>query len=66
MRRINVLTTVLIALLAAVSGAYLANPEGFKDTLRSKEVYSSTRMADATTAPKYPDEAFNATAPSAG
>ncbi len=66
MRRINVLTTVLIALLAAVSGAYLANPEGFKDTLRSKEVYSSTRMADAATAPNYTAEAFNATAPAAG
>lgn len=66
MRRINVLTTVLIALLAAVSGAYLANPEGFKDTLRSKEVYNSTRMADATATPNYTAEAFNAQAPAAG
>jgi protein-disulfide isomerase len=64
MRRINILTTVLIALAAAVGGAYFANPDGFKDTLRSKELYSSTRVADAT--PNYTAEAFNATIPSAG
>lgn len=64
MRRINILTTVLIALLAAVGGAYFANPDGFKDTLRSKELYSSTRVADAT--PNYTAQAFNATAPAAG
>ncbi len=64
MRRINILTTVLIALLAAVGGAYFANPEGFKDTLRSKELYSSTRVAATT--PDYTAEAFNAQAPAAG
>jgi hypothetical protein len=34
--------------------------------LRSKELYNSTRMADADATPNYTAEAFNAQAPAAG